>query len=152
MGIEPTQPAWKAGILPLNYARKAWRLTQAHNMGEAGFEPAKAKPPDLQSGPFGRSGIPPSFHNTTATEPNQQKDPTQKLRLELHANVKASGGTRTHNPRFTKPELCQLSYTSADRKRWRVAEYSNPQSSSKADPPKDSPNQATPHSRECHSE
>ncbi len=22
MGIEPTQPAWKAGILPLNYARK----------------------------------------------------------------------------------------------------------------------------------
>lgn len=21
MGIEPTQPAWKAGILPLNYAR-----------------------------------------------------------------------------------------------------------------------------------
>ena len=23
MGIEPTQPAWKAGILPLNYARVA---------------------------------------------------------------------------------------------------------------------------------
>ena len=22
MGIEPTQPAWKAGILPLNYTRK----------------------------------------------------------------------------------------------------------------------------------
>lgn len=27
-------------------------------MPEAGFEPAKAEPPDLQSGPFGRSGIP----------------------------------------------------------------------------------------------
>src|SRR5262249_13732752 len=25
----------------------------------------------------------------------------------------ASGGTRTHNLRFTKPELCQLSYASA---------------------------------------
>ncbi len=23
MGIEPTQPAWKAGILPLNYTRTA---------------------------------------------------------------------------------------------------------------------------------
>ena len=30
-------------------------------MGEAGFEPAKAMPPDLQSGPFDRSGIPPPF-------------------------------------------------------------------------------------------
>lgn len=28
-------------------------------VGEAGFEPAKAEPPDLQSGPFGHSGIPP---------------------------------------------------------------------------------------------
>ena len=30
MGIEPTQPAWKAGILPLNYTRimtvALWRL------------------------------------------------------------------------------------------------------------------------------
>ena len=23
-GIEPTTPAWKAGVLPLNYARKTW--------------------------------------------------------------------------------------------------------------------------------
>ena len=23
MGIEPTRPAWKAGILPLNYTRKS---------------------------------------------------------------------------------------------------------------------------------
>src|SRR5208282_6100759 len=31
------------------------------NMGGAGFEPAKAVPPDLQSGPFGRLGIHPSW-------------------------------------------------------------------------------------------
>ena len=31
-------------------------------MGEAGFEPAKALPPDLQSGPVGRLGIPPCVH------------------------------------------------------------------------------------------
>ena len=34
MGIEPTYPAWKAGVLPLNYTRM---LTQ---IGVTGFEPA----------------------------------------------------------------------------------------------------------------
>ena len=56
MGIEPTQPAWKAGILPLNYARVAGtpgqpqhsisqypKLTlQTRELGETGFEPVKA--------------------------------------------------------------------------------------------------------------
>lgn len=50
--------------------------------------------------------------------------------------AEASGGSRTHNLRFTKPELCQLSYTSADRLRWRAAEYSNQESPGKADPRK----------------
>ena len=31
--------------------------------------------------------------------------------IHLPRNRKASGGTRTHNLRFTKPLLCQLSYT-----------------------------------------
>ena len=31
-------------------------------MGEEGFEPSKAMPPDLQSGPFDRSGIPPTTY------------------------------------------------------------------------------------------
>ena len=26
MGIEPTYPAWKAGVLPLNYTRTYWKL------------------------------------------------------------------------------------------------------------------------------
>ena len=30
MGIEPTRPAWKAGILPLNYTRMALPLTSAN--------------------------------------------------------------------------------------------------------------------------
>ena len=29
MGIEPTRPAWKAGILPLNYTRMAAPKTSA---------------------------------------------------------------------------------------------------------------------------
>ena len=62
MGIEPTQPAWKAGALPLSYTRVRFTVpAEKANMGGAGFEPAKAEPPDLQSGPFGRLGIHPSW-------------------------------------------------------------------------------------------
>ena len=45
-GIEPSQPAWKAGALPLSYTRKL--------VGKSGFEPLKAKLTDLQSVPFGQ--------------------------------------------------------------------------------------------------
>ena len=34
MGIEPTYPAWKAGVLPLNYT------CISYNIGVTGFEPA----------------------------------------------------------------------------------------------------------------
>ena len=78
MGIEPTPSAWKAEVLPLNYTRpagskrkirpcKARLPTIASNRANTGFElvegegfePSKAEPTDLQSAPFGRSGIPP---------------------------------------------------------------------------------------------
>ena len=29
MGIEPTYPAWKAGVLPLNYTRATFELYQS---------------------------------------------------------------------------------------------------------------------------
>ena len=45
-GIGPSQPAWKAGALPLSYTRKL--------VGKSGFEPLKAKLTDLQSVPFGQ--------------------------------------------------------------------------------------------------
>ena len=56
MGIEPTQSAWKAEVLPLNYTRIL--LLQIMVEG-GGFEPPKAEPADLQSAPFSHSGIPP---------------------------------------------------------------------------------------------
>ena len=87
MGIEPTSSAWKAEVLPLNYARaRKMRLnpkilllhsslsyipnnlflTFLHlynpllSMVEGvGFEPTKAKPADLQSAPVDRLGTPP---------------------------------------------------------------------------------------------
>ena len=58
MGIEPTQSAWKAEVLPLNYTRKFQSCFSNMVEGE-GFEPSKAEPSDLQSDPFDRSGTPP---------------------------------------------------------------------------------------------
>ena len=95
MGIEHTPPAWKAGALPLSYTRNLFArnlfarnlfhqqtetvktdlqsLSQTSKltkiMAGAGFEPAKAEPPDLQSGPFGHSGIPPKRHLTEERHP-----------------------------------------------------------------------------------
>jgi hypothetical protein len=69
-GIEPALPAWKAGVLPLNYTRTfrsrlRWlpsTTVATSNLVEGeGFEPSKAVPSDLQSDPFGHSGTPPNF-------------------------------------------------------------------------------------------
>ena len=38
MGIEPTYPAWKAGVLPLNYTRMGFPFFK--EVGVTGFEPA----------------------------------------------------------------------------------------------------------------
>ena len=42
-GIEPAQPAWKAGVLPLNYTRlqKSTPLTSYELVEGGGFEPPK---------------------------------------------------------------------------------------------------------------
>ena len=57
-GIEPSQPAWKAGTLPLSYTRifNLYKVVE-----DGGFEPPKAMLTDLQSAPFGRSGNPPRW-------------------------------------------------------------------------------------------
>ena len=58
-GIEPSQPAWKAGTLPLSYTRifNLYKVVE-----DGGFEPPKAMLTDLQSAPFGRSGNPPYLY------------------------------------------------------------------------------------------
>ena len=42
-------------------ATDALKLTAGMQLGEGGFEPPKAVPADLQSVPFGHSGIRPCF-------------------------------------------------------------------------------------------
>ena len=54
-GIEPSQPAWKAGALPLSYTRIIIILYKIL-VEESGFEPLKVKLTDLQSVPFGQLG------------------------------------------------------------------------------------------------
>ena len=71
-GIEPASSAWKAEVLPLNYTRRyllfriaplrvpfSSSFATAYLVEGEGFEPSKAKPSDLQSGPFDHSGTPP---------------------------------------------------------------------------------------------
>ena len=60
-------------------------------VGRGGFEPPKSKTSDLQSDPFGRSGICP-------------------YRIKLIC-CGAGDWTRTHNLLITNQLLCQLSYT-----------------------------------------
>jgi hypothetical protein len=84
-------------------------------MGGAGFEPAKAVPPDLQSGPFGRLGIHPggtSVHGTGASLQSPCGIGRNRDSLPRRDNGRAGGESRTHNRRFTKPVLCRLSYAS----------------------------------------
>ena len=63
-------------------------------MGEGGFEPPKAVLADLQSVPFGLSGIPPNLFSS----------------LPLLIRVKADNRTRTDNLLITNQLLCQLSH------------------------------------------
>ena len=73
MGIEPTLSAWKAEVLPLNYARMIHNLINSHALAVSARSASnqlilwrgkdsnlrRRKPSDLQSDPFGRSGTPP---------------------------------------------------------------------------------------------
>ena len=65
-------------------------------MGREGFEPSKALPADLQSVPFGHSGICPFFQG--------------KHDFFYHCLLKADERTRTVNLLITNQLLCQLSH------------------------------------------
>ena len=60
--LNSRQPAWKAGALPLSYARPA-RAHAEYLVGRQGFEPWKPMATDLQSAPFVHSGTCPKPHN-----------------------------------------------------------------------------------------
>ena len=90
--IELPFPAWKAGIIAIirtPLLEKSFDLLPLF-VGKDGFEPPKASPADLQSVPFGHSGIPP-------------------------CSIGAGGRTRTPDLLITNQLLYRLSYTSKCR-------------------------------------
>ena len=59
----PQPTAWKAVALPIELFPHTLFVHSSHcyiMVGRAGFEPTKTESADLQSAPFGRSGISPS--------------------------------------------------------------------------------------------
>ena len=72
-----------------------------------GFEPSKAKPPGLQPGPFGHSGIPPC-HIPASLD----ADLNELMQLCASTTLRAGDRTRTNNQLLTKQPLYQLSYAS----------------------------------------
>ncbi len=94
MGIEPTSSAWKAEVLPLNYARKAIASRQnplvfhshrpktmsCYVVEGGGFEPPKAEPADLQSAPVDRLGTPPRHKPAILIDPSTRCQPWARMR------------------------------------------------------------------------
>ncbi len=80
----------------------------------------RRKPAGLQPAPIVHSGTRPVFKGRTlsAWVPCLKRHDSN---LTPHVRQKATGGTRTHNLRFTKPPLCQLSY-GGDSKQPRSAQ------------------------------
>lgn len=150
---------WNAWELILEFRTSCFEFPPKWGKQDSNLR--RQKPPDLQSGPFGRSGIPPhrDFPPATTTAEadagpllsvsvgkpgiatggcgdcdrplqNSRFDPRLRTTSQSPFGRRqpavpaadcilpsgswgASGGTRTHNLRFTKPELCRLSYASA---------------------------------------
>ena len=101
-------------------------------VGEGGFEPPKSVTTDLQSAPFGHSGIPPYSVLPSSSFTNPRRKPAKRLRSEKEKGASGYGafracgkrnganafrrgaGRRTRTPDLliTNQLLYQLSYTS----------------------------------------
>lgn len=109
MGIEPTQPAWKAGALPLSYtrvksrARLIW-VEQDSNLRRQCHQIYSLAP--LAAWVSTRLGFSRRLARTSFSHDRATRRSTPVL-LD-----RAGGETRTHNLRFTKPLLYRLSYAS----------------------------------------
>jgi hypothetical protein len=87
-------------------------------VGEAGFEPAKAVPSDLQSDPFGRSGIPPSRvtrRGPTAPHPNRLERDRRGTGCANNRRNDRSDRTHKARSRVILESVCVLSERSLPR-------------------------------------
>ena len=58
MGIEPTYPAWKAGVLPLNYTR----MLAVISLQQSGWQDSNLRPPGPKPGALAKLSHTPMYH------------------------------------------------------------------------------------------
>ena len=96
MGIEPTRPAWKAGVLPLNYAR----VTARHKLHQPA-EPINANPHQTESMRWGRqdSNLRRLRHQIySLAHLAALEHPPQRLQLQQKTERKTRSSTHTNTP------------------------------------------------------
>jgi hypothetical protein len=158
MGIEPTQPAWKAGALPLSYTRVSscivpvllpapllLKVTMGRELARSGsalpfsrrfsrrfrtrvsdwsnlpcrlrqhgwsrIRTCEGSATRFTVWPLWPLGYPP-VSGFAVDQPDLVSRSRATRRRTPVSFDRAGGETRTHNLRFTKPLLCQLSYAS----------------------------------------
>ena len=150
MGIEPTSSAWKAEVLPLNYTRGAFcryppaspepNPTRPALVEGVGFEPTKAEPPDLQSGPFGRSGTPPQRKRGIVLQGSngvkQRRASGSSDRRSPAAGCRRDTGTAAADRDLPRPDPdCPPGRERAERIRGRQASPADEGTARRARPP-----------------
>ena len=135
MGIEPTLPAWKAGTLPLSYTRRAGRaregrLPRFRFKSRCRLPRGRRGVRDVAVGEWVEqdSNLRRRCHQIYSLAPlatwvstrqvfggDPQTRGPRWLPAATTPRLRAGGESRTHNRRFTKPELCRLSYASVRR-------------------------------------
>jgi hypothetical protein len=128
MGIEPTLPAWKAGTLPLSYTRGFSHRAASSNPvqpnrtrhGWSRIRTCEGIATRFTVWPLWPLGYPPEIPSFPV-----QPGEAHNTKSCITISGRAGGETRTHNPRFTKPMLYQLSYASSSHR--EIANY-NPRS------------------------
>ena len=87
-----------------------------HQMGGEGFEPSKAVPADLQSVPFGHSGIRPYLYIVFISRKADDRTRTDNLLITnqllcqlSHIGINGTYRARTYDPLLVRQMLSQLS-------------------------------------------
>ena len=87
MGIEPTRPAWKAGVLPLNYTRIYHKYSMVANLK---LQPFWCGRRDLNSYAcwhqnlnLARLPIPPRPHENRIGDPSETRTPDTLIKSQV---------------------------------------------------------------------
>ena len=123
-GIEPSSQAWKASALPLSYARgrelrvQRWELRGGDRShlstlsSQLNWEWQDSNLRRRSHQIYSLAPLTARVHSPLSVASRDAPPDGDGEPRAFPAGGTARGGTRTRNLRFTKPMLCQLSYTS----------------------------------------